>query len=326
MDTIVKLKFGSHLYGTSTPESDTDFKGIFMPDVRDIILGKAPKSVNNQMHKAEGVKNTKEDVDVEMYSLHYFIKLALAGETVALDMLHAPQDMLVGTSPIWEELQKYRHLFYTKNLKSFVGYAMGQAAKYGLKGSRLNVAQEFVDLVGPTPNADPRGEPWGTARLGELWDTLPVNEHARMIEDNANGIKQYQICGKILQSSQTIGYAHRIMKSFIDKFGERAKQAASNEGIDWKAMSHALRAAYQVKSILQTGTIQFPLKEAPYLTDVKLGKLDFLTNVMPELEGTMDLVVGLSAASTLPEQPDHVFWENWLYATVLEHFRKIWVQ
>lgn len=31
MKTVMKSYFGSHLYGTSTPESDVDFKEIFIP-------------------------------------------------------------------------------------------------------------------------------------------------------------------------------------------------------------------------------------------------------------------------------------------------------
>jgi len=312
--TVVKMKFGSHLYGTNTPESDTDYKGVFMPSPKDIMLGTIPKSINNAQRKAEGQKNTKDDVDEEFYSLHYFIELALKGETAALDMLHAPDNMTTHTSSWWIELQQNRAKFYTKNLKSFVGYARGQAAKYGLKGSRLNVAQEVANILS---NSD------GFLTLDTVWDTLPENEHARFIEDNANGVKQYSICGKILQSSQKVQYAYTILRGFVDKFGERARMAANNEGIDWKAMSHALRAAYQVKSILQHGTIQYPLMEARYLLNVKKGELDFLTNVMPELEYVMDIVEDLSQKSSLPEKPDYIFWKNWLHKAVHGHIKAI---
>lgn len=39
MKTVMKSYFGSHLYGTSTPESDVDFKEIFVPPARDILIG-----------------------------------------------------------------------------------------------------------------------------------------------------------------------------------------------------------------------------------------------------------------------------------------------
>jgi RNA repair pathway DNA polymerase beta family len=31
MDLVVKMRFGSHLYGTATPESDLDLKGVYLP-------------------------------------------------------------------------------------------------------------------------------------------------------------------------------------------------------------------------------------------------------------------------------------------------------
>lgn len=120
MNTIVKMIFGSHLYGLNTESSDKDYKGIFLPSKEEILLGKIPKTIDLSTNKTNQ-KNSKEDIDVEYYSLHYFIKLACMGETAALDMLHAPENMLVETSDIWKEIIKNREKFYTKNLKAFVG-------------------------------------------------------------------------------------------------------------------------------------------------------------------------------------------------------------
>ena len=76
MQLIVKTVFGSHLYGTDTPESDKDFKGIFMPSKKEIFLGKIPKSISESTKKGSESKNTAEDIDTEIYSLQYFIELA----------------------------------------------------------------------------------------------------------------------------------------------------------------------------------------------------------------------------------------------------------
>ena len=57
---IMLCRFGSHLYGTDTPESDTDYKGIFMPTKEMVLLGKIPKSINNNKKKAEGQKMETE--------------------------------------------------------------------------------------------------------------------------------------------------------------------------------------------------------------------------------------------------------------------------
>lgn len=119
MNRIVKMKFGAHLYGTATSDSDVDYKGIFLPSKDEVLLGRIPKSHSHSTGKHQS-RNTKNDIDVEIYSLHYFVKHACDGQTVAMDMLHAPEDMILQSSNIWEAIIKNRHKFYTKNLKSFI--------------------------------------------------------------------------------------------------------------------------------------------------------------------------------------------------------------
>ena len=146
MNIIVKMRFGSHLYGTNTEDSDEDFKGIFMPIKEQIYLGRIPKCYSENT-KIGGGKNTSEDTDTEIYSLHYFLKLACEGQTVALDMLHATDDMILETSNIWKEIVAKKELFYTKNMQAFLGYAIKQAGKYSCKGSRLNNIEQVLNIL-----------------------------------------------------------------------------------------------------------------------------------------------------------------------------------
>ena len=307
LNIIVKMKFGSHLYGTNTPESDMDYKGVFLPSKKEIFLNRVPKCYSSSTKKGSSTKNSMEDVDVEIYSLHYFIKLACEGQTVALDMLHAPFNMLIEKSPIWFDILNYRSYFHTKNLKAFIGYARRQAAKYGIKGSRLNQARLVVEVL---KQVNPE------SKLRAIWGCLPVGEHCYMVEPNPDGISQYQVCGKIFQETALVGYMLDIMARFADNYGERAKKAANNIGIDWKAISHALRAAYQVRQLFTENTIKFPLKEAPLLKQVKAGKLDYVTEVSPLLEDLMEEVEELSAKSKLPEKANYKFWDKWLMETI----------
>ena len=304
--TIVRMVFGSHLYGCEDETSDKDFKGIFMPTKEQIFLGKIPKVLPTdepKRKKAEGEKNTADDVDTEIYSLHYFIKLACEGQTVALDMLHAPDAMILESSDIWTAIVANRDKFYTKNLKAFVGYARRQVAKYGIKSSRLSSAKEFVSLLGQHKSND---------KLSTIWELLPLDDHCYHLGLNKNNINQYQICGKIFQETTRIGHTLEIMQKFTEQYGKRAIEAAQNKNIDWKSVSHALRAAYQVHELLTENTITFPLRRAPFLKEVKQGKLDYLTEVAPILEALMDEVEILSENSTLPEKPDRKFWDQFI--------------
>lgn len=145
MKTLVKMIFGSQLYGTSSEESDTDYKGMFLPSRDECFLDKIPKSINNTTG-GKG-KNTADDVDEEMYSLQYFMHLAHKGEMIVLDMLHAPDDMIIETSDIWEELRKNRSMFYSKNMHGYLGYIRKQTAKYSVKGERLAAMKEALDYL-----------------------------------------------------------------------------------------------------------------------------------------------------------------------------------
>ncbi len=315
MNTIVKMKFGSHLYGTDTLESDQDFKGVFLPSKEEILLGKIPKSINIKT-KHGNDKNTSEDIDTEFYSLHYFIHLACEGETVALDMLHAPKNMIWCSSVIWDLIVTNKKLFYTKNLKAFIGYARRQSAKYGIKGSRLNDAKRVLNFLENSMKTH-------MGPISILWNYLPDGEHIFKHPPNENNVRMYEVCGRKIGETSSIRYAYDIVKKFHDAYGERARQAASNFGIDWKAVSHAFRAAYQVKQILTEETITFPLKEALSLKLIKQGKLDYQSIVAPELDTLIEEVEKLSKNSKLPEKVDRDFWDNFIINTIeKEYWRK----
>jgi len=303
--TIVKVIFGSHLYGTNTLESDLDYKGVFLPSKEQILLGKIPKSINENTKKGNQLKNTSEDIDTEIYSLHYFIHLACEGETVALDMLHAPENMILEKSQIWDSIVQNRQRFYTKNLKAFIGYARRQASKYGIKGSRLNDAERVLNHLKCCYDDS-------NSKLSRYWEYLPEGEHIFKHPPNENGERMYEVCGRKIGEKVTLQYAYEIVKKFADNYGERARMAAANEGIDWKSVSHAFRAAYQVKQILTENTLTFPLKEADELLLIKQGKLNYQTIVAPKLDLLIEEVEKLSEKSSLPEKTDIKFWNKFI--------------
>lgn len=313
MKMLCKILFGSHLYGTNTSDSDTDYKGIYLPEVDDILLQRVKKSINLSTGNNKN-KNLADDIDEEYYSLNYFIELACKGEIVALDMLHATSECTLESSEIWEFLVANRNKFYTKNLKSFVGYCRKQAAKYGIKGSRLNAAKRVVEFLETTASGlTGWSEP---TKMFQYWKSLPQGEHIHFHNDTSP--RMYEVCGKKIQETATVGYTIGILKRFINQYGHRAELAAKNEGIDWKAISHALRAAIQVEMILEGGDIQFPLPDAKLLIAVKRGEMDYLTQVAPMLEGLMDRVEKFSKESTLPEQVNRKWWNEWLMNTLLD--------
>lgn len=306
MHIVVKMKFGAHLYGMATENSDIDYKGVFLPSKEAVLLGRIPNKYTHSTGSSLS-KNTKNDIDVDLYSLHYFIKLACSGQIVAFDMLHAPDNMILESSNAWNTIVKQKHKFYTSNLNPLKEYVRRQTAKYGIKGSRLNAVLHVLDVL---KKEDP------SKKMSDIWDKLPRIDHCHAVVPKATGISQYKVCGKSFQESVRIGYVIPILEKFFDDFGSRARSAAENRHVDWKAVSHALRATYQTREILTESNITFPLKEAPFLMNVKQGKLDYLTSVAPLLESLMDEVEELSLSSPLPEAVDEKYWEQFVCDTV----------
>lgn len=304
MKTLVLMNYGSHLYGTATPESDTDIKGVFLPSFRDLLLTRTPR---HQSHSTgDGVnKNTKDDRDEELYSLHYFVEMACQGETVAIDMLHAPPEMLLESSPTWLALRSFRSRFYTKNLKAFVGYARRQASKYGVKGSRLASARTVEAVFAGEVAHDQ------AVCVAAVRDRLAdmALEHVHLSDE------WVEVCGKKFQWNARVSEYLPTLRRFVTTYGDRARQAELNQGIDWKAVSHAFRAAYEVRSILVCGDLTFPLVEAPYLLEVKKGLVSF-ADASKQLESLMDELEGLAAVSALPSKVDREWVDNWLLSTL----------
>lgn len=295
--TLVQMVFGSQLYGTATPSSDTDYKGVYVPSLRDMMLGRVQKSLNFNTKKNSNEKNSATDVDSEFYSLQYFFELAKKGETVAIDMLHAPKSAWREATPEWEYLVSMRRVFYTKNLTSLVGYARRQAAKYGVKGSRLAEVKQVLTVMQDILSDRPK-----TVRVRDVMHLLPVSENCGKVMHE--GVELYSVCGRKFTMGAFLEHYVPMLEKFIEEYGARARQAEQNEGVDWKAISHAFRAAFQVRAMLTEGDFTYPLRETEFLCQVKNGGLHFRNEVAPKLDDLMTEVEQLTAASNLPDKVD----------------------
>lgn len=322
MKTIVRIKFGSHLYGTATPASDLDYKSVFIPDARDILLQRVKGSISNQRPKAEGEKNYAGEVDEEAYSLQRYLSLAADGQTVALDILFAPRwSMAEEPAPEWNEIEANRHRLLTRKSAAFVGYCRQQANKYGIKGSRVAAARLALELL--SARLESRGT---TAKLGEIEADIvaltAAHEHMALLDiegaTDVNGVRRsvrhWEVCNRKMPLTQTIKSAHEIMRRIVDEYGHRARQAERQEGVDWKALSHAVRVARQAIELLQTGAVAFPRPEASHLLAIKLGERPY-QEVAAEIDDLLPAVEAAAAASKLPEMADLEWIDEFVAAT-----------
>jgi hypothetical protein len=292
---VIDTIFGSHLYGTNDENSDMDYKRIVIPNEKDVILGRVFKSRHENTKSGDG-KNTSDDVDVEIISIHYFFKLLCEGQTMALDILHAEPEPGKDTF-IWNLLRQNREVFYTSKMSAFMGYSMHQAAKYGCKYSRIHSAKMFRECLNEGVS---------------LMDcNIPYDENIKKITMLSYPEQPaVEVVGKMFALSTKTEHIKPVIELFISKYGERARMAEQNQGIDYKAVSHAFRACLEVREICETGDLKFPLKDRAFLLDIKHGKItDWQKKLEVEIEKTKEVL----EKSGFPEEVDQEYADAMLY-------------
>jgi len=304
MKLAVEMRFGSHLYGTATPASDLDLKAVYLPDAQDILLQRVRPVFAFSRPKAPGERNRPNDVDREIYSLQRYLDLLAEGHTVALDMLFAPDAML--TRPphcAWREIQANADRLVSRRTGAFVRYCRQQADRYGLKGSRIAAVRAVLAVL-----AEAEGRLGTTAKLeriaGEL-APLVDGVHVGLVEIDgpAGSIRHLAVSGRRLPLTGSIKNARAVVQRLFDAYGERTLAAERNEGVDWKALSHAVRVAQEALELFATGRIVFPLAGAAHLGRIKAGELPYAA-VAEEIEMLVEKVERAAAQSHLPEEPD----------------------
>jgi hypothetical protein len=294
-----------------------DYKGVFLPSLSEIVQLDPTHEIRHSTG-SDTEKNTSEDIDTDFYSLQKFLKMACDGETIAIDMLFAPDDMIIETSEIWEDIRKNRHLLLTKNMKAFLGYCKRQAAKYGVRGSRLKAIEQTIAYLKKKQKPfNDRLDSNPMIEFGLEGLSISYPEYIKVLDGFDKGgkwidKKVLQVCESKYDFTCKLFYVVDQLQKKYDAYGHRAQQAKNNEGIDWKAISHALRAGYQLKEIYETGNLVYPLRKADFLLKVKKGELDYTTEVAPTLDMLIDEVEMLASRSNFPESVDRSFWHNFI--------------
>jgi hypothetical protein len=103
------------------------------------------------------------------------------------------------------------------------------------------------------------------------------------IKYDYKGLKFLYLCGKMHQNTTTVAEFFRRVSSAWQEYGHRARKAMESDGIDWKAISHCMRAIYQTQELLEHGIINYPLKNANTILQIKKGHVAW-----PAVEATIE--------------------------------------
>ena len=124
---------GSHAYGTNVETSDTDYAGVFIQSIDDILGFGYKEQINDD-------KN-----DIVIYEIQRFLQLLSSNNPTVLELLNTPEDCILYKHPIFDEVLNNRDIFITKICaKSFGGYGKMQIQKAKGQNKKQNWEKDKV--------------------------------------------------------------------------------------------------------------------------------------------------------------------------------------
>jgi predicted nucleotidyltransferase len=116
---------GSHLLGLNTKHSDRDEVGIYIETMPEVVGFSGADQVewrSAEIRTGKADEPSKAgDVDLMLYGLRKFVRLALGGNPSIVNLFFAPQGLI--HSPFATELQELAPLLWNRQtIKAFLGY------------------------------------------------------------------------------------------------------------------------------------------------------------------------------------------------------------
>ena len=289
-DRIVVVSLhGSHLYGLNREGSDVDVKAVYIPSFEDLLLGESIKTKN--------IKNNDLNIEIEIKSLPSFLKSCKSCDTNCIDMLWTPDEMLIHRTKVWEDIRSYREDLLSKNMKGLIGYIKTHTHKYSNKIQRYQEMKTLLEEVSFVED---------NIKLSDttLPDIIKRNKfkYVKFVTQVTDHEQQYlEVCGKKYILSWECKLLKEALVKELDRYGKRSKDG-DKKGMDSKSLSHALRVLLQLKELVTTKNIIFPLTNADYVKKVKLGEVESEKEVIDTIDELFEEVMMLLDLSDLPNE------------------------
>ena len=315
---------GSHAYGTQTPKSDTDRRGIFI----------VPDSFHAGMDVIEQVADEKNDE--VYYELTRFFQLLEKNNPGALELLYTPDDCIRHKHAAFDLIDP--GLFLSKLAeKSFAGYADSQIRKArGLNKKIVNPQPEerkhlrdfchVLEAQGSVPLADwlvDRGlteEECGLVAVNHAPSTFALFHDAAQPYRGIFSRKDDAavVCSSVPLEAKPIAWlncntdafkahcrAHREYWQWVGERNEDRYQTNQNHGRDYdsKNIMHTFRLLDMALEIAREGIVRVRRPNAAWLLDVREGKFSY-DEIMEMTEEKLAEIHESFEKSPLPDEPD----------------------
>jgi hypothetical protein len=146
---IVRVEVGSGVHGMAIGGTDDlDLMGVYI-EQKAQLLGLMPTSEHYVSRTVpEGVRSGPGDVDLTIYSLRKYLRLAVAGNPTVLALLYAPESAVQLMTPLGEGLRALAPAIISKRAGyRFLGYLDGQRDRMLGVGPRQNRVPNRPELI-----------------------------------------------------------------------------------------------------------------------------------------------------------------------------------
>ena len=302
---LYKVRVGSFLYGTSTPESDEDYLGVFVPSPKDYLgLNKVEQISDSTKDSTEDRRNTIEDIDCTYYSLPKFLRLLLNNNPNIIEMLFVNNENIVHLEYPFDQILSNPEWFVSSRVQhSFAGYAYSQRKKLIIKKERFQGLQKTIQILEGFHNyqiLDPKH------KLDIVLVDI-LNQHLKYYKGLKNNTESFHVGlpTKIIYEKLVAEYERYGWRVHTDSFAK--------VGYDTKFGYNLIRLLWEGKELIKTGKLTFPLSDEIQNVVSNIRNCYVTYTELLELYDVYKNQVDKAVEScTLPRTPKWKIVNNWL--------------
>ena len=322
---IFRYTSGSHAYGTNRPDSDEDYRGVFIAPlskafdlfqsnfvgggpiashlkaaIADIETGFTQEAIekiklamepeHGDLKLSEGTLS-KPGVDEELHELRKFFKLAAKSNPNILEFLYVDR-LITLEMPIWTTIRAHRDLFLSKKARyTFSGYAHAQL-------ERIQTHRGY--LLNPPDHKPTRGE------FGLNEETLIAKENQHAIlslpdkwinETGKDYVRREKAYHKALA-------AFNSYRKWVQERNPDRKAMEAKYGFDVKHAMHLIRLCRMGIEIIRDGVVNVYRPDREELKGVLRGEWSY-EKLVEYAKGIDTELDALYKTSPLQDRPAH---------------------
>ncbi|WP_300662213.1 nucleotidyltransferase domain-containing protein [Fluviicola sp.] len=324
---LLKCISGSRAYGLQTPQSDTDYKGIFISPKREYFNLSHQEQINNETN------------DIVYYEWKKVVELLGKNNPTILELLATQGDCVLYKHPLLEQL-KVSDFLSKMCCQTFAGYAQSQVKKArGLKKKISNPMEperkEIVDFcyvisglsVSPLRkwlfDNQLKQTDCGLVKLTHMRDMYALFHQSQSPDLSLKGIFSGTDSNDVSVSSIPKGIEPLTLMSFnkdaysihcreyaqywewIEKRNESRYQSTVSHGknYDAKNMMHTFRLLNMAEEIAREGVLHVKRPDRDFLMSIREGRFEY-EELLKQAEDQVLKIEELFEKSTLPQEPD----------------------